>query len=186
MKADKALLPIGEEVFLTHAYKNASGVFNEIIFSVADSYHADLIKTYIPKAVTVKDLFHHLGPINGIYSVFKKTNYERFAVAPIDCPYLDYRIPFTLLDFLSEDAAVYVDKDGRAEPLIGAYSARILTKLEESIREGSNGLFQVLKRCNCAYVTKSDLISHNQNIKDVDFEKSLMNFNTPEDYRLLQ
>jgi len=124
------------------------------------------------------DLFDFRCPLTGIYTALINSE-EDILVAAVDMPLINPG----LVSFISNEAknrlksydAVIPVFDNKAQPLLGAYSRRLIPVLKEWIEKKRCRMTDFLKEIKTYYIPEMD-------IKALDPEGlSFININTPED-----
>ena len=124
------------------------------------------------------DLFDFRCPLTGIYTALINSESEILVIA-VDMPLINPR----LLNFIRDEAkkrlksydAVIPIFDSKAQPLLGAYSRRLIPVVREWIEKKRCGMTDFLKEIKTYYIPEAA-------IKSIDPEGfSFININTPED-----
>ncbi len=116
--------------------------------------------------VPVFDEYPGQGPMAGLHAAFSQSDAELVYVSAVDMPFLR---PDALPAPPAGDAAVYV-KDGRPEPLFGAYRRRCLPVIERMLAAGQNKMTLLLEEIDTEYIPLP-----------AGFDGLLGNLNTPAD-----
>lgn len=75
MNTDKALLKLGEKTIIEIIYKKLKSVFDEVIISANDSEKYKFLDAQI-----IKDIYKDRGPLAGIHSALKYSEYEKIFI----------------------------------------------------------------------------------------------------------
>ena len=167
MGRDKALLRYGGETLLGRLVREFSG--GELLLSAAaPGDYADF------GCRVVYDERPGLGPIEGVRRLLTEAEHERLFLCAADMPLLRRELAGYLAEFLCSDYDCWVlTVGGRAQPLCGIYSKRVLPVIEGQLAAGDYRLSGVLSRSRVKYVP----------LEYTRFEpKLLANVNTPRDY----
>ena len=106
----------------------------------------------------------------GIASALRISEYERNFVIACDIPDIDIGLVRALLRQAGEgDAVVPTVGVGLYEPLFAVYRQSALPAIEETLRSGSNRVFDIFTRCQVKYIDLSG--------------RQLKNVNTMSEYR---
>jgi molybdenum cofactor guanylyltransferase len=140
--------------------------------------HNENVKNQFPQDSSITFIqdnpaYKGMGPLAGIYSAMKETKAEWYVILPIDVPFINDQVIGKLVANIdSHVEAVIPVMDGRTQPLIAAYHGSIQSKIQDILQQNMLSLHSLLQRINCLYVS------------DVGNQKSFININRPEDYRL--
>ena len=119
------------------------------------------------------------GPLAGIYTGMKHLRGDAVIVIACDMPFASEKLAKYMAELIFQgyDAAVPYT-DGQAHPLFACYHRRVLPIVEEQLQNGNRRMQGLLDRISVKIVKESDLPP---GIKE-DFNNTLFNMNTPEDY----
>ena len=126
----------------------------------------------------IGDVLTHRGPMTGIYSVLININSPFLFVTACDMPYINV----ILIKYIADKADERYDAiiplyENKSQPLLGVYSKRIASKMENSIIKGKRSLRDFLKELVVYYINEDE-------IRKIDpFGRSFVNINTIEDYK---
>ena len=116
MGRDKAMLPIGEETFLTRlirTYREKFPVFVSV--SAADRFPH-------PDADELVDLRPGMGPLAGLEAAFLKTDADLVFLTATDLPFGNVKLAELLLECIGDrDACLIRRRDGGLEPAFAVY-----------------------------------------------------------------
>ncbi len=165
MGRDKTMLPIDGQPMIKHIYEQLRPHFSQILISSNDpSRHGFLGATVVPDRAVGR------GPLMGIASALRVSECERNFVIACDMPDVDVGLVRAMLRQAGEgDAVVPTVGPGLYEPLFAVYRRSALPAIEETLRSGSNRVFDCFNRCRVRYVDLSD--------------RRLRNVNTMSEYR---
>lgn len=164
----KAFLEVDGVRFIDKIFFSVSD-FKEKILSCND---IKLYEEFKEKALLVKDEYKNIGPIGGIYSCLKKSNFESALVVASDMPFLskDFINYISSYEF-SEDALIPV-VNGKINPLCGIYKKSVLKTIELMIHKKDYKLKNLLENINTKYI-------------DCDEKNNFINVNTEVEYNEL-
>ena len=170
MGRDKAMLPIGEETFLTRlirTYREKYPVFVSV--SEADRFPH-------PDADELVDLRPGMGPLAGLEAAFLKTDADLVFLTATDLPFGNVKLAELLLECIGDrDACLIRRRDGGLEPAFAVYRRSCLPALQSCLDAGRRSVRGVLEHLSVRYVEEEAL-------PGCDLERILMNVNTPESY----
>ena len=149
MGFDKAALPFYGQTLLERAadFWTAQPGVAAVLAAVGGPERA----LPVPAGVTpVYDAFPDAGPMAGLHAGLLQLGSDADAlyVSAVDMPFLT---PGLLPPLPEGDACVYV-KDGRPEPLLGAYRRSCLPALESALRHGQRKMTALLDAVDTAYL----------------------------------
>jgi len=141
----------------------------------------------------VGDIVKHKGPMAGILSALVTLKAPEIFVTACDMPFIKPQLVKYIVNKWIQskensslithhpspkkvwDAAIPVF-DGKAQPLFGVYSKRIIRKMEDAIKKGNRSLREFLKELDVLYIGEEE-------VRAIDPEgKSFVNINTLKDY----
>ncbi len=165
MGCDKTMLPIDGQPMIKHIYEQLRPHFSQILISSNDpSRHGFLGATVVPDRSVGR------GPLMGIASALRVSEYERNFVIACDMPDVDIGLVRAMLRQVGDnDAVIPTVGPGLYEPLFAVYRRSALPALEETLHSGSNRILDSFSRCRVTYVDLSD--------------RRLKNVNTMSEYR---
>ncbi|MDO5038849.1 molybdenum cofactor guanylyltransferase [Clostridium sp.] len=149
----KAFLKIDGIRFIDKIFLETSD-FEEKILSCND---INLYEEFKNQALLVKDEFKDIGPMGGIYSCLKKSNFESSLVVASDMPFLNK----DFLNYISsykfnEDALIPV-VNGKINPLCGIYKKSILKIIESMIFKKDYKLKNLLEKISTKYIECNEI-----------------------------
>lgn len=166
MGTDKGLMTIDGKAMVEYSIALLKHITEDIVISTSNADYEKFGCRLIP------DVIPNLGPIGGLYTILKQTDYQAFFFMPCDMPFAKRELANKLLSFKDEyDIVVPIHKD-RVHPLMGYYSRNILPIIDVHIKSGNYKIQNLLKKCNTMYYPIDD---------DMDNLTDLKNINTPED-----
>ena len=150
--------------------------FPNVYLSINSKFTKDSKNKYEKmNLILVEDIYEGIGPLDGIYSAFKKCEEDYLMVTACDMPLITKEYVDKLCSYLNEDVDVVVcyDENDRLYPLGAVYSKRVLPIAEDMIQNKHNKLRELIDR------SRSIKLS----IEKLGFDsKILSNINTPLDY----
>ncbi len=126
-----------------------------------------------PGTVFVKDELEQRGPLGGMYSGFKAAKSELCFVVSVDAPHLDNNTVSAMIKFhqTHNKPITLLSQNSKIQPLIGIYPTRVYKEIYELIQHKPAPVFRFLDKYECALYRPEEQ------------EGSLLNINTPEDYK---
>ena len=175
MGADKAFLPLGGNIFLSIALRNARAVCPEpLIVGEAARYAAF--------GMVVEDRFRGCGPLGGIHAALCATKTEWNLMLSVDLPLMVPEfLGWIVNEATSGEQFVTVPRrNGRCEPLCAVYRPAVLPVIEQALHAGDFRVDRIFSKVPTRYVSEADV--HSAGFHDEIFR----NVNTPEDYELVK
>lgn len=129
-------------------------------------------KKFEDMALLVLDKFKEIGPIGGIYSSLKESEFQYSLVIASDMPFLNKEVLNHLGNYAFNNDALIPIVDGKIQPLCGIYKKDILSVIEKMINKKDYRLKNLLFNIDTKYI----------NINDKD---NFSNINTVEEYEKL-
>jgi len=162
---NKAHLLINGDTLLEHIYKQLQPCFAQVIISTdKDSSHN------FSTARLVSDEISGLGPLQGIASALKASEYEINFVTACDIPQIDMSLVNKMMRYADDyDAVLPMSVPGKPEPLFAIYKKIILPDIERSLSSGKRRIIEPLDKCKVKYL-------------DLEGDHQLVNINTMDDY----
>lgn len=166
MGSDKPLLELGGETLLERAVRfwRAREGIGAVLVAVGGEEHLPALPE---GSRPVYDLYPGCGPMAGLHAAFAQSDAELVYVSAVDMPFLAAE---ALPPAPAGDAAVYL-KDGRPEPLFGAYRRTALPALTEALEAGQYQMTALLDRLDAEYLPLPEAL-----------RPMLQNLNTRADY----
>ncbi len=163
MGQDKGLLHYKGRALVEYAIDAIKPLCSEIIISSNNKEY----EQFGYKVVT--DVYQKVGPIGGLYSSLAEANTNDILMCPCDMPFITTDIFEQILENKSDSAVTVVESDsGKVYPTLGYYQKSCLPVILQFIEQGQYKLQLLMKALNAATIQIED-------------NKSLLNFNTPED-----
>lgn len=160
MGTDKGSLKINDLSFIEkiHRTMTFSNSIDDIIISSSHKKH-----TLFGKTIT--DQKENIGPLGGIYSVYKTLNADKYLVIACDTPFITTHS----IDKLIEGKNNIATSKGKTHPTIACYNHAALRHLETQIADENYALMKWIK-------------TFNHNLIEIP-ESETRNINTLEDYK---
>ena len=175
MGRDKAMLPVSGKPMAQLLAERFRAAGFSVAFSVDRAGRFPL-----EGAEELPDAFPGLGPLNGLYSAFTRTDERAVFFTATDLPGGDPALALRLASLLGDyDACLIRRADGTVETLFGVYSRSCLPAAEKCLCEGRRAMRAALDGLNVRYVDEAEL-------PEWDLRRVLRNVNTPEDYDALE
>jgi molybdenum cofactor guanylyltransferase len=173
--AEKALLKLRGKPILNHIVETLSGCVDEIVVVARDEEQQK--KLHLAGVRIVRDEVQGFGPVAGICSGLKASNFEYSFVAACDMPF----IKADVIDLLFQKAVGYdVAIPYPLEPLHAVYRRETtISAAEAAIRRRKGAIMYVVDQLQANYVPKEE-------IRAIDPELcTFVNINDFEDIELL-
>ena len=174
MGRDKAMLPLGNQTFLSRLISKYS-----IRFSVYVSV-GTAGKFPCPGAEELVDLRPGAGPLAGLEAAFSQTDADAVFLTATDLPCGSVELANHLLKELGEaDACVICRRDGKPEPTFGVYRRNCQKAVKMLLDEDQRTFRTLFDRIHVRWLYEKELA-------EFPLEQLLQNINTPEEYEKLQ
>lgn len=164
----KAFLEFEGNTFIERTL-NAISDYEQKIISCND---VEKYKEFKDRALIVLDKFKEIGPIGGIYSSLKESEFQYSLVIASDMPFLNKEVLNYLGNYDFDNDALIPVVDGKIQPLCGIYKKDILSTIEKMISKKDYRIKNLLFNIDTKYI----------NISDKD---NFSNINTVEEYEKL-
>ncbi|MCB0481141.1 MAG: molybdenum cofactor guanylyltransferase [Flavobacteriales bacterium] len=168
MKKDKGLLTYNEKPMAKHVIDVAQN-FCEKMYLMTSNPEYDQFGLE-----RLEDTYKDTGPLAGIQTGLRSSEYEYNLVLSCDMPHIDEFIIKKILTPPIEDLVIISKCGENVYPLVGLYSKWILPSLDEFLAAGNKSVLSFLHRLGVKTIVFDD-----------DFEYNFMNVNTPDDYEAL-
>lgn len=171
MGTDKALLPFHEKTLLEHVI-DVSRTLDLPIHLVGNptTYH----RFGLP---VIPDEVESQGPLRGLLSGMKATNWEKTLLLSCDTPFLKRELLIHLLEEGKDYDALIPRINGKIHPLVGVYGKKAQLIAKEMLNQGQFRMISLLDAMNCRILDLSDHPVFGN-------EKLYVNMNTPEEVKL--
>ena len=158
---DKTRVEIGGRPLYQIIWDKLEGKSDDIFLQTAPDDEYDL--------PTSEDLVPEGGPLGGIYSALTHAKHDWLFVSACDLPYLDPEIVDELYLRAEEGTDVVIPRweNGYLEPLTAIYNVNVLSRLEETLDDGTRKITDFLdqldevKEVSVEGLIESGKIPHN-------------------------
>jgi molybdopterin-guanine dinucleotide biosynthesis protein A len=125
----------------------------------------------------IGDVVNCRGPMTGILSALITLKEPEIFVTACDMPFMKPAlIRYIIGRWAGRGEAVIPIFNSKPQPLLGIYSAKLIPKMEESIRNCRRGLREFLNTIEVHYIEE-------EKVREIDQEgRSFVNINTIQDY----
>ncbi len=130
MGRDKALIKLGDKMIIENIAELLIDIFGRavIVANKNNSYQVECTKIII-------DEIENIGPIGGIYTALKHSNYERNFVISCDMPFVNRLLIEFLTKYETDNPIIITKERGNLQPLCGIYNKNIINVMENFINE---------------------------------------------------
>ena len=179
MTRDKAKITINGKSFVENVIEELAPIFKKC-FLVGKEYHHPFIAGWL------EDIIKGIGPIGGLYTALQNTDTLCNFVTAIDYPLVNRKLVYALWQKVENllnihDAIIPVYDDG-PHPLFGFYRKTCIKAIEKCIKNKKFSILGISDYCNIAFSDIKKILPDRDKIL---LETSLMNINTPDDYKKL-
>lgn len=171
MGYDKAYIEVGGQSLLSVSLELLCHYFSTVLIA---GDRPDLAQPDIP---VIADIYTG-SALGGLYTGLRAANTDWIFVAPCDMPYPGPRILELLVKHRNGFDAVVPRTPKGYEPVFALYHKKCLQPMEEMLQQGQYRIYDFYQRINVYYLDW-------QQMPD-DWERSLLNINTPEQLERLQ
>lgn len=173
MGAEKSLLDYHGKPFIQHISESITNIFAHVQIIADEPSRFEFLRLPV-----LPDLYFHCGPLGGIHSALVHASTEKVFIVSCDTPLIQNEFIRFLLDEVSDEDVLVPSVGTFVHPLCGVYKKTSLPFIEERLK---NKQYSVLQFIQTQTTKKVELT-----IRDADqFEISLRNVNTPEEYQTL-
>ncbi len=175
MGFNKAFLKYGDKTFIEHQIAKLSKIFDEIILSANDPLTYKSLNLPI-----VPDIVPEKGPLSGLCAgLMHSTNPHAFVIA-CDMPFIDENVILYLSRQIGDYDVVAPQTSRGLEPMHAFYSKNCIQPMYRCLKEGRLRIVDFFSEVKVKIVDEKEL----KELKELDsFTKSLINLNTPEEYK---
>lgn len=168
MGSDKGMLVWNGKTFISHILHTLSFLFEHIVIisNNATEYHN-------LGCIVINDTIKDIGPIGGIYTGLQHSKKELNLFVTCDAPLLSHSFFKEFLKTSDRDKINFCTISKKVHPLPVMINKKLLSSVEENIQH------KIYKLWSFYQQNPYRAIEMNQ------FEKEMMNINTPEDYNAL-
>ncbi|MEN8137956.1 MAG: molybdenum cofactor guanylyltransferase [Bacteroidota bacterium] len=166
MGHDKGLIEYKNKAQRYHMADLLKSIFNEVVISVPYDFNIPENSPY----KYVKDLVEDMGPLGGLYSLYKTYPDKSFLIIATDMPEVKKEHITRLLE--NRDKSLYIscykNSKGFVEPLFAIWENKAFPKIEKLINENKLSMKMIINK-------------HPAKIINADDDFSLLNINTKEE-----
>lgn len=164
MGEEKGFLKIGVKTYTELLIETLQNYFDDVIIISNDSEYEQFgVPIY-------QDVVKDKGPLAGILTGLKHSNTDYNFFTPCDSPYLEGKLIEKLINKVDNYDAIIPTYENKVFPLTAIYNKNCISQLEDAL---DNNRLKVKLEIERLY--------HHFVKFDNDYEKSFINFNTPED-----
>lgn len=181
MGTSKAWLTFGDETLL----QRVVGLVREVTPLIIVVAAVGQLLPVLPKdAVVVRDTSQGRGPLEGLAVGLAATApHARLAfVTTADAPFFSASFALRLATLCHDDAAL-PNVGGRVHPLTAAYRTSLWTRARSLIETGERRALALAEQSLTRYVFADELLAEPRVAADDPALSSLVNLNTPADYK---
>lgn len=172
MGRPKALLPFDGEPLIAHVVRGLKKMFAETVIVAAPEQELPSLP-----AALVRDEVAYQGPVSGIYHGLKASTKQVCFVTSCDAPFLNLELIAHLLSQITDCDVVVPYWQERFQPLHAVYRTRLLPLLKEQLEGGELRPIFLYDKVHTRRIYQDEILR-------LDPEGlSLLNMNTPEEYR---
>jgi molybdenum cofactor guanylyltransferase len=153
----KALARFRKRYFVEYAIDSLEELTNENVI-ISHSLIINELKSVTPLPV-IEDLpvYKGKGPLAGLATGMKYLSSDWYVVLPCDTPNMNKSTMRSIMQYLKEDIdAVIPVTNGRIQPLIGVYHARVLSKIINLLESNQYKMIKLLDQINVKYISIAD------------------------------
>lgn len=170
MGQDKARLQLDGEMLFLRSLALLQRYFRKVLIA---GDRPDLARADVP---AIADIYPG-SALGGLYTGLSSAQTEWIFVAPCDMPYPDGRLVEMLLSQRYGIDAVVPRTPNGYEPVFAVYHRNCLPCMEEMLRNNQHRIYDFYQRIAIRYLDWQQM--------PADWERSLLNLNTPEQLRML-
>ena len=124
------------------------------------------------------DIYDIRCPMTGIVTALINASNPWVFISACDMPHISSNLISHMATRRKQgDAVIPSSGDGKAEPLFGFYSRRLLPAMEKELLQGARGMSDFLKNKRVEYITMEEINIHDPR------SLSFINLNNPEDVK---
>jgi molybdopterin-guanine dinucleotide biosynthesis protein A len=159
------LLPLNDKPMVQVIYEQLDGSFSQILISSNEKEKLAFLGLKI-----VPDKQTGQGPLMGIASALKASEYKLNFVVACDIPYIDLKVVRNMLkEAEGVDIVVPTLGQGRYEPLFAIYRKSSLEAINKVLASGKRKISDVFEHCKVKYI-------------NLDLPENFANINTMAEY----
>lgn len=176
MGTDKGLLSINGHTFIEELYEKFSPYFENVLLSVDKKPKYAKLGLDV---LEVEDIVDSAGPMGGIYSIFKQTEFSEIFVVSVDTPFASVKAALALLELShGHDICIMESSGEKLEPLFGVYHRSTLKKIEKMLRRGSYSLTELCRQSDIKIIPQNSL----EYLVSEKMDDCMLNLNTKPEY----
>lgn len=132
----------------------------------------------LPNYQFISDLIPGLGPIGGLYTAFKVFEEDFVFLVACDMPLIKKAVLEYMFESLNPEKLIYIPKlcNDFIEPLFAFYNRKLLSKVEENIRNGEFRLRSLIEDSYTQYLQCSEIVNLDPELL------TFLNINTKSDF----
>lgn len=185
MGVNKALLDVNGK-------KNIERIKNELLKTtnkVIVIANTPSLYTFLNVPI-VTDIMKEKGPLAGIHSGLIASSTEWNLFVACDLPFFNERIANFFVELINKDErmkdadAVIPYITGQKHPLVALYNKRIVSNIEDNLKNNKLVIATVLDALNVVEITENDFIRYGMTMEEID--DAFFNMNRPEDYEYVK
>jgi molybdenum cofactor guanylyltransferase len=142
MGMNKALLKLGQLNLLEHSILTLQPFCEDIIISASFNEFENI------QYQQIKDVYHGIGPISGIYSALLKSKTIHNIIISCDMPFISPEVISYIIENSENSDIVLPEVDGHIQSLTGYFIKSILPGIEEEIKNSHFKPIQMFKSMN--------------------------------------
>jgi molybdopterin-guanine dinucleotide biosynthesis protein A len=172
MGSNKALLRYGSSTFIEQQIAILKNIFDEILISADNANEYE--RLHLP---IVQDIMPDMGPLSGICSgLMRAASFHSFVVA-CDMPFINEKLILYLREQINSYDVVVPQTSLGLEPMHAFYSKNCIEPICRCIEKGRLKITDFFPEVKVKIIEEKDY-------KELEtFSKSVINLNTPEEYK---
>jgi molybdopterin-guanine dinucleotide biosynthesis protein A len=171
MQRHKAFLELRGRYLVEHSLEVLQAVFAEVLIS---SNQPELFESYGVRVIP--DLLKDQGPLGGLYSGLKATEYEVGFFMACDMPFVQSNVIHYLTRYVKDFEIVVPRGESGLQPLHAFYKRSCLSRIENNLKAHRLKITDFYADCKVRYVDFRELASCG------NLRKIFYNINTPEEW----
>ncbi|WP_238883779.1 molybdenum cofactor guanylyltransferase [Clostridium sp. YIM B02551] len=171
MGVDKAFLEIDGVKFIDRILSVYKKIFSEIIIitNTPEKYKVTGVKIY-------RDLICGKGSLGGLYTGILKSQNDYAFITACDMPYPNKDLVEYIASIKEYDAVVPLIKE-RYHPLFAMYSKKSIEIIESQLKANNLRIQEIFQKLNVRKINENEIMKFDRMML------SLLNINTPQEYR---
>lgn len=171
MGQDKAQLLVSGQTLFTRMLELMQGLFSDVIIA---GDRSDLSRPGVP---SIPDIYPG-SALGGIHTGLVTAKTDWVFIAPCDMPYPDQRVIESLLLHRDNHDAVVPQTPAGFEPVFALYHKNCLKQMESMLEQDQFRIYTFYQNIDIHFLTPEHMPE--------DWQRSLLNLNTPEDLAVLE